>query len=142
MTPRMRIGCSPHLGHPRVRESQVEVLGHAQFSFRFASNLGHGRSLFLGLHVFLFSTSIINYFSLGSWLLRVGFVLRAAPKRLWLRLWQSWAPGCEGFSSCGPRASLSLGMWNIPRPGNKSVTPFIDRRIRNHWTPREVPSVF
>ena len=80
MTPRMRIGCSPHLGQPRVKESQGEILGHAQFAFKFASNLGHGHSLFLGLHVFLFSTSLINCFSLGSLLLHLGFVLRAALK--------------------------------------------------------------
>lgn len=38
--PKVRIGCSPHLGHPRVRESS-RVLGHAPILFRFASNLGH-----------------------------------------------------------------------------------------------------
>lgn len=80
-----RTGCSPNLGEPRVKESQVEILGNAPFSFRFASNLRHVIVSSWASISFFFSTSLINiYFSLGSVLLHVGFVslqwLRAALK--------------------------------------------------------------
>ena len=32
------------------------------------------------------------------------------------------ALGCMGFSSCGTRAQLPLGSWDLPRPGSKPVS--------------------
>ena len=41
------------------------------------------------------------------------------------------------LSSCGSRAHLLRGMWDLPRPGLKPVSPSIGRRILNHCTTRE-----
>lgn len=84
--PKNRTGCSPNLGQPRVKESQVEILGNAQFSFRFASNLRHEIVSSWASISFFFSTSLINtYFSLESVLLHVGFV-SLQPLRVALKL--------------------------------------------------------
>ena len=73
--PKNRTGCPPNLGQPRVKESQVEILGNAQFSFRFASHLRHVIVSSWASISFFFSTSLINiYFSPGSVVLHVGFV--------------------------------------------------------------------
>ena len=44
------------------------------------------------------------------------------------------ALGLVGFSSCGTRALLPHGMWNLLGPGVEPVSPCIDRGILNHWT--------
>ena len=41
---------------------------------------------------------------------------------------------CMGFSSCGTRAYLLWGMWNLPGPG---IKPCISRQILTHCTTRE-----
>ena len=43
------------------------------------------------------------------------------------------------LSSCGSRAQLLRGMWDLPRPGLEPVSPCIGRRILNHCTTREAP---
>ena len=47
----------------------------------------------------------------------VGFSLR------WLLLLQSTGSRHTGFSSCGARASLFHGMWDLPGPGFEPVSP-------------------
>ena len=41
------------------------------------------------------------------------------------------------LSSCGSRAQLLHGMWDLPRPGLEPVSP--GRQILNHCATREVP---
>ena len=43
------------------------------------------------------------------------------------------------LSSCGSRAQLLRGMWDLPRPGLEPVSPCIGRRILNHCATREAP---
>ena len=35
----------------------------------------------------------------------------------------AWASHCNGFSYCGARASLLCGIWDLPGPGIKLMTP-------------------
>ena len=37
--------------------------------------------------------------------------------------------GCVGFGSCGARAQLPRGMWNLPRPRIKPVSPALAGRL-------------
>ena len=37
--------------------------------------------------------------------------------------------GCVGFSSCGAWASLLQGMWDLPRPGIKPMSPALQGRF-------------
>ena len=46
------------------------------------------------------------------------------------------------FSSCGTRAQLLCGMWNLPRPGIEPVPPAVEVWSLNHWTTRGVPYTF
>ena len=46
----------------------------------------------------------------------------------------------RGLSSCGIQALLLLGMWNLPGPGIEPVSPALEARNLNHWTPRKVLS--
>ena len=64
----------------------------------------------------------------------------------WLLLFLSKDSRCVGFSSCaqglsscGARAQLLRGMWDLPGPGIKPVVPCIGRWILNHCSTREVP---
>ena len=43
------------------------------------------------------------------------------------------------LSSCGSRAWLLRGMWDLPRPGLEPVSPCIGRQILNHCATREAP---
>ena len=43
------------------------------------------------------------------------------------------------LSSCGSRAQLLRGMWDLPRPGLEPVSPCISRQILNHCATREAP---
>ena len=43
-------------------------------------------------------------------------------------MWDSGAPE-RGFSSCGPLAPLSHGMWNLPGPGIEPVSPALAGRF-------------
>ena len=43
-------------------------------------------------------------------------------------MWDSGAPE-RGFSSCGPLAPLSHGMWNLPGPGIEPVSPVLAGRF-------------
>ena len=43
------------------------------------------------------------------------------------------------LSSCGARASLLRGMWDLPRPGLKPVSPVLAGGFFNHCATREVP---
>ena len=66
----------------------------------------------------------------------------------------AWAQKCVSFSgcgswalehrlsSCGTRALLSCGLWNLPGPGIKPMSPYIARQIFNHWTTRDLPGFF
>ena len=46
----------------------------------------------------------------------------------------------RGFSSCGSRAYLPGGVWNLGSSvRNQTHVPCIARLILNHWTTREVP---
>ena len=45
------------------------------------------------------------------------------------------------LSSCGSRAQLLRGMWDLPRPGLEPVSPSIGRQILNHCATREAPTV-
>ena len=44
------------------------------------------------------------------------------------------------LSSCGSRAQLLRGMWDLPRPGLEPVFPALGRRILNHCATREAIS--
>ena len=41
------------------------------------------------------------------------------------------------LSSCGSRAQLLCGMWDLPRPGLEPLVPCIGRQIFNHCATRE-----
>ena len=41
----------------------------------------------------------------------------------WFLLLRSMGSRHMGFSSCGPRSQLLHGMWDLPRPGIKPVSP-------------------
>ena len=41
------------------------------------------------------------------------------------------------LSSCGSRAQLLRGMWDLPRPGREPRVPCISRQILNHCATRE-----
>ena len=43
------------------------------------------------------------------------------------------------LSSCGSRAQLLRGMWDLPRPGLEPVSSALGRQILNHCAPREAP---
>ena len=62
----------------------------------------------------------------GSWLLRVGFPelgrVEAPPCGVWFPVAASRIVE-RGLKSCGARADLLHGMWNLPGPGIKPVTP-------------------
>ena len=45
------------------------------------------------------------------------------------------ALGCRGFSSCGAWALLPRGMWNLPRPGIKPVSPSLAGRFLSTGQP-------
>ena len=46
----------------------------------------------------------------------------------------------RGLSSCGMRAYLPRGMWNLSSPTrDRTHVPCIGRRILYHWTTRQVP---
>ena len=51
----------------------------------------------------------------------------------------TWALGLVGFSSCGSRAQLLRGMWDLPWTRARTHVPCIGRRILNHCATREVP---
>ena len=63
----------------------------------------------------------------------------------------AWASHCGGFSSCraqaldlglsshGSRASLLHGMWDLPEPRIKLMSPCTGWQILNHWITRELP---
>ena len=42
---------------------------------------------------------------------------------LWWPLLQSMGSGHSGFSTCGSQARLPWGMWDLPRPGVKPMSP-------------------
>ena len=46
------------------------------------------------------------------------------------------------LSSCGSRAQLLRGVWDLPRPGLEPVYPCIGRQILNHRATRETPTLF
>ena len=46
------------------------------------------------------------------------------------------------LSSCGSRAQLLRGMWDLPRPGYEPVSPCIGRQNPNHCATREAPSLW
>ena len=48
-----------------------------------------------------------------------------------------WVLGYSGFSSCGARAQLTHGMWDLPRPGIKWVSLAFQGRFLNYWTDGE-----
>ena len=45
------------------------------------------------------------------------------------------------LSSCGSRAQLLRGMWDLPGPGLEPVSPGLGRQTLNHCATREYPSV-
>ena len=71
-----------------------------------------------------------------------------------LLLCEAWALGHVGFSSCGSQtlelglsscgtwAWLPYSMWNLHGPRIEPVSPYIGKRILNHWITREVTKVF
>ena len=48
-----------------------------------------------------------------------------------------WALGRVGFSICGTPAQLSLGTWNLPRPGVEPVSPALQGRFLTTGPPRK-----
>ena len=69
-----------------------------------------------------------------------------------LQLWRAGSRGCglyslqplvevQELSSCGTRAQLSCGMWDLSSlPRDRTRVPCIVRRLLYHWTTREVPT--
>ena len=53
----------------------------------------------------------------------------------------SWALECR-LSSCGTRASLLCGMWDLPRPGLKPVSPALAGGFLATVPPRKSCAVF
>ena len=47
----------------------------------------------------------------------------------------------QHLNSWDRQASVLHGMWDLPQPGIKPVTPCIVRRILQHWSTREAPRV-
>ena len=45
------------------------------------------------------------------------------------------------LSSCGSRAQLPRGMWDLPRPGLGTRVPCIGRQTLNHCATREAPFI-
>ena len=41
----------------------------------------------------------------------------------------AWTVGHVGFRSCGPRAQLLQGMWDLPRPGIEPASPALQGRL-------------
>ena len=62
-----------------------------------------------------------------------GFSLR------WLLLLQSTGSGRAGFSGCGAWAWLLRGMWDLPRPGLKPVSPALGGRFPTTAPPGKPP---
>ena len=50
---------------------------------------------------------------------------------------EALAPGLQGFSSCGARASLPCGMWNLPGPGVEALSPALPGRFFTTGPPGE-----
>ena len=63
----------------------------------------------------------------GSWLLRVGFPELGRVEAPPCGVWFPTAPASRivehGLNGCGACADLLHGMWNLPGPGIKPVTP-------------------
>ena len=54
-----------------------------------------------------------------------------------------WSTGsrCVGFSSCGSRAQLLCGMWDLPGPGLEPVSPALAGRFLTTVQPGKFPRV-
>ena len=50
----------------------------------------------------------------------------------------AWTPGHMGFSSCGPRAQLLQGMWDLPGPGIEPESPALQGRLPTTGLPGKV----
>ena len=50
----------------------------------------------------------------------------------------AWTPGHAGFSSCGPRAQLLQGMWDLPGPGIEPESPASQGRLPTTGLPGKV----
>ena len=51
------------------------------------------------------------------------------PHRSGLSCCREQALGCTGFNSCGTRAQLLHGMWDLPRPEIKPMDPVLAGRF-------------
>ena len=67
----------------------------------------------------------------------------------WLPLMQSTGSGCTGFgscstrgSSCGTRAQLLRGMWNLPGPGIEPVSPALAGGLLSPVSPGKFCFIF
>ena len=97
---------------------------------------------------YLFSaTSGLSWVTWDLSLRRVGFspVVARGLQSVWVQQLR-----CAGsvvavrrLFSCGPRAQLPCGMWDLSSPTrDRTRVPCFGRRILNHWTTKEVPSFF
>ena len=59
----------------------------------------------------------------------------------WAQL-HMWPLGCVGFRSCGAWAWLLCGMWDLPRPGIKPVSPTLAGGFLSTVPPEKSNSYF
>ena len=89
----------------------------------------------------VFSSLVVACGLQGAWALQLQYAGSRA--RGLCSLWHtgSLVEACE-LSSCGARAQLPRGMWDLSSlTRDRTHVPCIGRRILYHWTTREVPSV-
>ena len=115
-----------------AREWECQIIQEFFFQFCFFLNKFIYLFIYFWLHwvfVAVHGLSLVAASGDHSLLQCAGFSLR------WLLLWQSMGSRHVGFSSCGSRAVerrlsswgtrayLLCGMWDLPRPGLKPVSP-------------------
>ena len=87
-------------------------------------------------HLFLVSLGLHWCSWARSLVVSRGFSLR------WLLLLQSIDSRHQGFSSCGIRAQLLLGMWDLPRLGIKPVSPALAGKFQSTIPPEKSSFVY
>ena len=99
------------------------------------------------LFLFYFFLNLFIFGCVGSLLRCAGFSLR------WLLLLRSMGSRCTGFSSCGSqavkcrlsscgsRAYLLRGMWDLPGPGIEPVSPTLAGRFLSTVPPGKLLNV-
>ena len=119
------LSSSIHVPYSKLILNAIYTVQKSSLSFAFSMHFFPSKRLFIFLlfesgpnpYNSKFTYLLIFFVCIGSSLLCMGFSLR------WLLLLQSMGSRCAGFSSCGARAQLLCGMWDLPRSGLEPVSP-------------------